>query len=352
MSDEAPSPFLPGTKIQFAFDSTSLGLLKTCPRLYQYTMLEGWAAKSDNIHLRFGAEFHSALWNYDNMVATGMDHEEAVRETVHALCITSADFDPKPALTPDGDLYNPRDPARYKNRESLWRTVIYYLDHRRNDTLKTYIMADGTPAVELSFRFELDWGPDAANVPTWNYKDGDFPTDGSYKLPGSSHPRPYLLCGHLDRVCVDPQSNLYIEDHKTTTSTPGPYFFDQYSPSNQMSLYTTAGQIVLNAPVHGVAINAVQLLLEHPWAHFSRGFTFRTPAQLAEWQTDLSRYLQLAEWYAENDYWPQNDTACGLYGGCKFRKICSKSPSVREVYLRSDFVQLPPEQRWNPLSVR
>jgi hypothetical protein len=35
-SGPAVSPFLPGTKIQFAWDSTSLGMLKTCPRLYQY----------------------------------------------------------------------------------------------------------------------------------------------------------------------------------------------------------------------------------------------------------------------------------------------------------------------------
>ena len=47
-------PFLPGTYVQWAWDSTCLGLIKTCPRLYQYTMIDGYVAKGESIHLRFG----------------------------------------------------------------------------------------------------------------------------------------------------------------------------------------------------------------------------------------------------------------------------------------------------------
>lgn len=53
------SPFLPGTKIQYAWDSTSIGYLKTCPRLYQYTIIEGWQSKGESLHLRFGSECSS-----------------------------------------------------------------------------------------------------------------------------------------------------------------------------------------------------------------------------------------------------------------------------------------------------
>ena len=323
MTESPPtSPFLPGTKIQYAWDSTSIGLLKTCPRLYQLTLLEGWQPKGESIHLRFGAEFHLALWTYDHLRSQDVPHDEALRETVHALLITSADFNP--ATNPD----HPRDPARYKNRPALIRTVIYYLDDRRNDPLRTHKLADGSAAVELSFRFELGWSP------------------------ASAPDQPYLLCGHLDRVAADSNGDLFVEDHKTTITSPGQYYFAQYDVNNQMSLYTTAGAVVLEAPIRGVAINAVQLLLESPYARFVRGFTFRTPDRLDEWQIDLSRWLQLAEWYAENNYWPQNDTACDKFGGCRFRGICSKSPSVREIYLRSDFIQLPEEERWNPLTPR
>ena len=45
----APSPFLPGTKIQYALDSTSLGNFKTCPRLYYYTNILGWQPKEETM---------------------------------------------------------------------------------------------------------------------------------------------------------------------------------------------------------------------------------------------------------------------------------------------------------------
>jgi hypothetical protein len=342
------SPFLPGTHIQYAWDSTSIGLLKTCPRLYQYTIIDGYQPKGESVHLRFGGEFHQALWNYDKMIAEDIPHEEALREAVHAMMITTADWRPVP------DPSNARDPRKYKNRESLIRTVIYYLDHRRNDPLKTYRLANGDAAVEVSFRFELAFGPEAGverkDLEIRDATTGEY-LDTARKGVGVAA-QPYLLCGHLDRVCEDSNGDLFIEDHKTTTSTPGQYYFAGYEPNNQMSLYTTAGQVVLEAPVRGVAINAVQLLLEPPYARFVRGFTFRNAEQLDEWQTDLARWLQLAEWYAENEYWPQNDTACDKFGGCRFRDVCSKAPSVRHIYLKSDFTQLAEDERWNPLKPR
>ena len=81
-------------------------------------------------------------------------------------------------------------------------------------------------------------------------------------------------------------------------------------------------------------------------------FTLRTPDQLDEWMNDLRIHLERAEDYATRGYWPMNDTACDKFGGCKFRGVCSKSPSVREIYLESDFEQLPREEIWSPLRSR
>jgi hypothetical protein len=61
----APSPFIEGTRLQFAWDSTSLGYLKECPRKYYYTMIEGWRGRGESVHLRFGQEYHAALEHYD-----------------------------------------------------------------------------------------------------------------------------------------------------------------------------------------------------------------------------------------------------------------------------------------------
>ena len=317
------SPFLPESQIQYAWDSTSIGYLKTCPRLYQYTILEGYVPRDESVHLRFGGEFHQALWDYDMAIAAGTSHEDAIHAVITELFLRTADFRPEPDTKA----------GKYKSRANLLRTVINYLDHRAKDTtVKTYILDSGKPAVELSFRFELEFGPEVV-------------------IPGM-RTQPYILCGHLDRVVTDDSGNLFVEDHKTTTTTPSAYFFDNFEPNNQMSLYSFGGKVVLDAPIRGVMINAVQILLEHPYNRFVRGFTFRNQDQLEEWLTDLSRWLQLAEWFAINETWPQNDCSCDKYGGCRFREVCSKAPSVRHIYLNSNFIKLPPEERWNPMKAR
>jgi hypothetical protein len=84
------------------------------------------------------------------------------------------------------------------------------------------------------------------------------------------------------------------------------------------------------------------------FSRFSRGFTYRSLAQLDEWLADTRYWLDLAVQYAKAGYWPQNDKSCHHFGGCPFRRVCSKSPEVRPVFLESDFRREP----WNPLQIR
>lgn len=215
--------------------------------------------------------------------------------------------------------------------------MVDYLDHFADDPAETFILDDGRPAVELSFRFELDWGPQAS----------------VYTLTEGAHAdvaQPYLLSGHLDRV-VNFSGHLYVMDRKTSLTTLSTHYFNQWSPSNQMTLYTLAGKIMLKSPIKGVIIDAAQVLLEKPNS-FQRGFTYRTDDQLDEWLVDLRYWLHNAETYATNNYWPQNDTSCDKFGGCKFREVCSRSPQVREQYLRASFDKLEENERWNPLRAR
>jgi hypothetical protein len=316
------SPFLPGTQIQFAWNSTCLGLLKTCPRLYQYTIIEGWGSRDESLHLRFGIEYHTALQDYAISRAGGTAHEDALRETIRLLHDRVWDWNPDRSSRA----------GKYKNRETLVALVIDYLDHFREDPAETFILEDGSPAVELPFKFELDWGPQA-----------ELNNESPIGTP-TAH-EPYLLCGHLDAV-VNFNDHLYVMDRKTSLYTLGTNYFSQWSPSNQMTLYTLAGKIMLNQPIKGVIIDAAQVLLEKPNA-FQRGFTYRTDDQLDEWLVDLRHWLHNAETYAANNYWPQNDTSCDKFGGCKFREVCSKSPQVRETYLKASFDKLDPIETAN-----
>lgn len=327
---ESPSPFLPGTNIQFALDSTSIGMFKTCPRLYYYTMIEGWQPKGESVHLTFGILYHEALHNYDILRIDGRDHEEAVFEVVKWLCESAEGYP---------DVSEAKPSIRAKSFESLLRTVVWYLDKypRETDPAETVVLANGKPACELSFRFEVDWGP-----------VGQAETKEQMEKPW----QPYLLCGHLDRV-VNFQDNLFVMDRKTTTSALTSYYFDQFSPNNQMSLYSIAGQIVVGSPVRGVIIDAAEVKGENSksagYSEFARGFTFRTPDQNEEWLSDLRVWTSAMEACATTNSWPMNEASCGNYGGCRFREVCSKSPSVRQNFLKSEFTK---GEAWNPLKPR
>lgn len=279
-------------------------------------MLEGWQPKEESIHLRFGIEYHLAMQNYDKLIADGLSHDDALLEVVHEMLFSTEDWDPD--ITTKAGYY--------KNRRSLFRSVIWYLDTHRDDVCTTFVRPDGKPAVELSFRFELDYGPSG-----WD--------------------QPYVVCGHLDKV-VEYGEELFVKDYKTTTSNPGDKYFAQYEPNNQMSLYTLASRVVLHDDnsIKGVIIDAAYLTVDA--TQFFRGFTFRSSDQLDEWTSDLKSWLRKAEQCATEDHWPQNDTACDKYGGCKFREICNQSPAVRETFLKADFVKVPVEERWNPLKAR
>ncbi|MDE2107298.1 MAG: PD-(D/E)XK nuclease family protein, partial [Patescibacteria group bacterium] len=267
----------------------------------------------------FGLVYHSSLEHFDKARASGADYETALREAVkHALTETWEEGD-KLSPDPDAARGKPWDSGdTKKNRETLIRSIVWYLEHFKEDNIETVILPDGKPAVELSFRMEA------------GFSFGEYPV---------------LICGHLDRV-VDYAGTVYIMDRKTTGSSLSPYYFDGYAPHNQMTLYTLAGKIVYNLPISGVIIDAAQILVGS--TNYARGFTMRTEAQLEEWLEDFRWWAEQARIYATDNYWPQNDTACDKFGGCAFRKVCSKSPEVRKNFLETEFEKNP----WNPLETR
>jgi PD-(D/E)XK nuclease superfamily len=296
--------FVEGTNFQFAWDSTSLGLLKECPRKYYYNMVCGYHGKNTSVHLEFGILYHKSLERYDHYRFSGMSHDEATDKVIRLLLIESIDL----PLSEDGK----------KTRQTLVRSVIWYLEHYKDDEIKTMVLANGKPAVELSFKLESGITHNGVDL---------------------------LYCGHLDRV-VEFMSDHYVMDRKTTGGSLGSYYFTQYNPDNQMSGYSLASKVIFEMPVKGVMIDAAQVMVG--FTAFGRSITTRTDAQLEEWLGDFEDWTGLALRYAERGQWPMNDKSCHKYGGCPFRDICSHDPRVRDTFLKTKF-----ETRiWNPLEER
>lgn len=313
--------------VQWAWDATSLDIAQACGRKYYYSLILGIKPKAVSVHLLFGGIYASALEHFYKYRAEGDSIELAtikvVREALVGSWVYETDAEGNPVLDEAGNRRG--SPAVFddpkKTRVALIRTIVWYIEQfavETEDGLRTYHLQNGKPAVELSFTLE-------------------FKADMFY-------------CGHLDRV-VQMGEQLYVMDQKTTGGTVGPYYFSNFEMSNQMSGYALAGQVVLGSPISGVIIDAAQIAVN--FTRFERGITPRSKDRLDEWLTQTIRFLDYfqalsAEAGEDESRWPMNLTACGNYGGCEYRLLCSRSPKVRKTYLASDFRA----HNWDPIKSR
>lgn len=308
--------------LQLAVDSTSLGLFKECPRKYYYSIMLGWEPKAENVHFVFGILMHGCAERYHHKKAEGQSHDDALDFVVDWLL----------KQTWNGALKRPWDSGdSYKNRYTLLRTVVGYLDkYGEHDALKTVILENGKPAVELSFSFPLGL--------TSQYTGEEF-----------------QACGHLDRLATL-NDDAYIPDVKTSKSDLGPRFWQGFDPSNQFGMYLLAGQIVYKLPVKGLIIDAAQVLVGD--SRFDRKLIVKDKFQLDEFYKSLLWWVRQMEASAieadgledKAEAYPMNETSCTKYNGCQFlvAGICSRSPASRQHGLESHFKR----RIWDPLTRR
>ena len=328
---------------QFAWDSTSLGTFQTCPRKYFYGILQGWTASERSVHLEFGGHYAKALERFHKFRAAGLEYADAVRGVLRLLMIETWEHDlvEENALTSvgieDGAVLFSEEgegiqrvalwrmpgtgrPVDWghntKTRDTLVRSVVWYLHQFENDPMTTVILANGAAAVEYSFSFELS--------------------------------EDYLYCGHIDRlVHYGEDKDVYVQDQKTSGSTITPRYFKAYSPDIQMTGYTLAGTIGFNLPVKGVVIDAAQIAVG--FTKFERGVVLRHKTQLEEFREEALAYIAEAKRCHETGYYPMRRPSCGNYGGCEFQNVCALQPILRERFLEGNFKK---RKRWDPLERR
>ena len=302
--------------LQWAWDSTSLKRAQTCPRYYQYKALESWESPYDSVHLWFGRIYASALEMFHELEAKGSSREDAIEEVVRWALLETWEHE---LDDDDNPIEGTGGPTQFehtaKSRDTLIRTIIWYFAFFEEDYFSTYIKADGTPAVEHSFRIAID--------------------------------NDITLCGHKDRLCVDPQGELFVHDQKTTGTTLSPYYFKQFKPDIQFSLYTFAGRMIYNAPVKGVIVDAAQVAVG--FTRFARSPIMQTDDELDEWYEEMILLVDRTHAYQRAGFFPRDTTACHNFGGCDFREVCSRPKSVRKNFLEADFRKGP---RWNPIIPR
>lgn len=304
--------------LQLAVDSTSLGAFKTCPRFYHYSVMLGYQPRQESVHLTFGLLIHGGVERYHHAKAQGLSHGDSLDKAL----------DWGLRQTWNKELQRPwASLDSYKNRWTFVRTLVWYLDkYGEHDALETVVLANGKPAVELSFSFASGF-------------------------VAASTGEAILFCGHLDRLATL-NGVPYIPDVKTTKSELNQRYWNSHNPSNQFSMYDLAGQIVWQLPVKGIIVDGCQVLVGS--SRFERHLIPRDEAQRDEWYRATGTWLASMNTAAtEYERWgeqayPQNETSCGKFGGCEFQQICSRSPVARKQWLETGYKR----RVWDPLQRR
>lgn len=304
---------------QHAWDATSLSSFAKCPRYYQLKHIEGWAGNFTSVHLVFGGIYAASLERYFKLVAEGATPSEALRQIIRLALIETWTHERDEAGERILETGSPWDSEHnLKTRDTLIRSIVWYFDHFASDTMDTVHLADNRPAVELSF-----------SIPFGELDDIEL-----------------TYCGHIDRL-VEYSGGKYVMDQKTSGSTISSKFFRDFTPDMQMSGYTWAGKQLFDIPISGVVIDAAQIAVG--FTRFERGFVHRSEAMLAEWYDTAHSIIEEAYHAFETSNYRMNPTACGNYGGCEFRNICSRHPDHRPALLSQDFHR---KERWDPLRRR
>lgn len=293
--------------VQFAWDSTSIGLFKTCPRKYYYSIVLGYEPRVMAPPLAFGIALHKVFETWHKLLASDAERHTALIETVRLAGLL-------------GEKLPPGDTARTK--ESLVRSVVWYLEQFWEDKAVTVIQQNGKPVVEYNFQ-----------LPFMDYLGLEI-----------------IICGHLDRM-VAWQGQVYISDYKTTKYQLDNRFFSQFKSSTQMPLYLTACHIIAERfadlpSAHGVIIDGIQLGVN--FTRCARHVVEFSLEEINEYIVDLQYWIKQAMDACAKDYFPQNTESCQKYSGCQYLEICSKSPARRDLFLNGNFVR----RVWNPLQPR
>ena len=294
--------------VQTAWDDTSVTLAQECPRKYYYKMLLNLQPTATSVHLIFGGIYASALEHFYLYRAEGDSIQRALHRVVAEAMQASWDSEAGAPIE-----FNDAN----KTRVNLIRSIVWYVDQFGDEAesfITTYHLASGKPAVELSFTLEFD--------------------------------EDILYCGHLDRV-VEYGGGLYWMDQKTTKTTITPRYFQQFKPHNQFMGYTWAGQIILHSPLKGGIVDAAQVAVG--FTRFERQPITFNQQQLDEWRDNTLYTIRHMQDLTAAGRFPMNLASCGNYGGCPYRLLCERSPSVRDRFIEGNFVHGEP---WEPLKAR
>lgn len=215
-----------------------------------------------------------------------------------------------------------------------WGTIQFTDDHR------TIFRA-----WEAFDKYVKEYGKDKSDIKqTLGFTEGAPLVEIAIVLRWPEIPLDYV--GKIDRVIQLLNSEVYVNDHKSTARLDAS-FFRGFEMSPQMLGYTKLVSTMLDTPVEGVMVNAYNITPTGKSDRFERQFIQLPRSRVEHWATVILPAQMHAIIAAhETDTWLMNPVSCTTkYGLCSYFDVCT-SPEKR----RASVLDLNYEQRqWNPL---
>lgn len=162
-------------------------------------------------------------------------------------------------------------------------------------------------------------------------------------------------------VLADRGNTLLPVEHKTIHRIDS-HIQIKYKPHPQIagyvfSLNVIAKQLGYDKPVDRCIVNVCGRAMpaEKPRdgvrkPRFTRVFPAFSSDELERWRLNVVNKVRRLHQCLINDEWNWNEgpSSCHLYGGCEYRGIDAKPPSMEELVVNSDYIQIEP---WAPYQV-
>ena len=305
-------------------DNTRVSAFMTCPRYFYFRHVRHWTPTRTASPLLFGTCWHEAMdvvWQGAAAPSDQISNQQLVEIAGIKFYEKWLEEGGTPMEELNPDFYDIRTP------ELALRMLGWYVNKYRSTIAQSEVLG-----VEKPFAVHF----------------GQFGGDDVY------------LVGRLDKIFRTQRLEVWLADHKTTTSykKDGPFreqWLNSFSPNNQMSGYLYAGHALYGKEFRGIYIDGV---LVHKTIDGGRWIPLlKQHGFLSAWRLNahywiqrlISALNQTGEGFEEgaiHRIWPMNSINCHNYRGCDFLDICRfMSPDPSEIEETPDGFM---EERWEP----
>lgn len=314
-----------GQQTVVRINSSSLGIILSCPRKSYYVLHRGLRARSEAPATLFGSAIHKALEVF-------YSHPRAER-TIPKNFKEASDL----------MAFNPGAPEEH----FLYEAVAAFVKAAQPlamlpDTDKRSI-PNGIWLLQNYFKTYID-------DPYVVYCDEQGPvTERTFDLVLYEDPTlKIILFGTIDVVLKDEKKGMILPaDHKTS-SVVGADFFNRLKPNHQYTGYLLGAQQVFGLETDSFLVNCLQVKPKPVTArgtgpHLTRQVTTRSEHDITEFRQAVLWAVRSYLFWRDAESWPIGHVdACTMWGGCNFLEVCQAPSQLRENLVEAKYTSETP----------